>query len=383
MQEAAAEKIFTRDFNLVFLSQLAMSFVYNILIPTLPIYLSRSGSTEVEIGILIGSFSISSLILRPFVGRALLRIPEKTFMIAGALLYALPSAAYLVAPLFWPFLVVRVFHGIGMALFYTASITLVANISPEAHRGQSLGYFYLAFNLAFAVGSYLGMVIINNLNFTSLFLICTGLALGSLSISSRLKTREPDPIEASCTGEQSFLNWEALPPTIMTFFTHVGWGALTAFFPLYAVDHGMANPGLFFGASAIILILARALGGKILDLYSREKVILPCLITYTLSMLLLAFSRSVPMFLLVAVIYGAGSAFLAPALVAYAVDLGGSQRGTTMGTFMAVGDLGMGLGPVIMGVVLKLTNYPIMFLCLALTGLMNLGYFHFFVRKRG
>src|SRR3990170_6765642 len=134
MTARTIQKILTRDFILCFLTQFIFTFAAFTLLPTLPIYLSRLGSTEVEIGILIGSFSVSSLVLRPFVGRALLRIPEKYFMIAGTLFFAFGSAAYLFAPPFWPFLIVRVFQGIGFALFTTASFTLIAHIAPEAHR---------------------------------------------------------------------------------------------------------------------------------------------------------------------------------------------------------------------------------------------------------
>ena len=91
----AAQKIFTRDFVLNFLAQFAFSFVFSILIPTLPIYLERMRSTEAEIGVLIGISSLSSLVLRPFVGRALLKIPERNFMIAGTVIYTLSSIAYL------------------------------------------------------------------------------------------------------------------------------------------------------------------------------------------------------------------------------------------------------------------------------------------------
>jgi len=56
-------------------------------------------------------FSVSSLILRPFVGRALLRTPEKKFMVAGTAVCVLLCLAYILAPPFWPLLIVRVFHG--------------------------------------------------------------------------------------------------------------------------------------------------------------------------------------------------------------------------------------------------------------------------------
>ena len=134
-------KIFTRDFTLLSLAQFAFTFVFHILIPTLPIYLSRSGSAEKEIGVLIGIFFFSSLVLRPFVGRALLKTQEKTFMIAGAILFALTSVGYLCAPPFWPLLIVRIFQGIGFAFFHTAAFALIASISSEARRGRGLNYF--------------------------------------------------------------------------------------------------------------------------------------------------------------------------------------------------------------------------------------------------
>jgi MFS family permease len=375
-------KIFVRDFNLAFIAQFSFTSAYHVLIPTLPIYLLRLGSGEVEIGVLIGIFSVSSLVLRPFVGRALLRIPERNFMIVGSLLFVLTSVAYLLAPPFWPFLIVRVFQGIGLAFFYTASVTLIANISPDAHRGQSLSYFYLAINISFALAPYLGMLLINRFNFIVLFLACVGLSLCSLFAATELSKTQGVSLENQWVRNQPFLSREALPPSIMAFFTNTIWGTLTAFFPLYALKQGVTNPGIFFGTFAIMLILGRGLGGKILDLYSREKVILPCLITYIIAMVILAFSNTLPMFIAVAVIWGMGNAFLFPALVAYALDLAGSYRGPAMGTFTAAADLGVGLGAVIMGIILHFANYPTMFLCLALTGLINLSYFYFFVRKK-
>jgi MFS family permease len=88
------------------------------------------------------------------------------------------------------------------------------------------------------------------------------------------------------------------------------------------------------------------------------------------------------MFILVAAIWGIAHAFFYPVLTAYILDLAGSSRGPALGIFTAVDDLGTGLGPVIMGIILRLTNYPIMFLCLVLTGTINLSYFYFFVKKK-
>ena len=375
-------KILTRDFILAFLAQFTFTFVFHILIPTLPIYLSRLGSTETEIGVLIGIFFFSSLVLRPFVGRALLKTHEKTFMIAGALLFAFTSVAYLFAPPFWPILIVRIFQGIGFAFFHTAVFTLIVNISSEAHRGRSLSYFYLAINLSGALAPPLGMFLINHFSFPVLFWTCFILSLGSLFITHKLGRRQIAPLPDSTIEDSFFISRKAVPPSIISSIALFIWGALTAFFPLYAVDQGVANPGLFFTTMAVMLILGRALGGKLLDFYSRERIILPCLATYIISMVILAFSKTLPMFILVAVIWGAGHAFLIPSLVVYALERGGSSPGPAMGTFTAITDLGVSLGPVIMGIIIHTTGYPIMFLCLAFTGVINLSYFYFFVREK-
>ncbi len=383
MSTKTIRKILTRDFILGFISQFTFSIAYHVLYPTLPIYLSRFGCTEVDIGVLIGILGVSSLVLRSFIGRALLKTPEKKFMIGGAILFVFTFVAYPFAFPFWPLFAVRVFQGIGLAFFYTASYTFISNISPGAHRGQAFSYYLLAINISLALSPSFGMFIINRFSFTFLFLICLGLSLCTLFVTSKLGKRQVSLVENS-SGEDGFLlSREVLPTSIMSFFFHFTWGALTAFFPLYAINHGVTNPGFFFTAVAVMLILGRGLGGKILDLYNRERVILPSLTACILSMVFLAFSKSLTMFILVAVIWGVGHAFLFPSLLVHAVDRTGSSKGPAMGTFTGFSDLGMSLGPVIMGIVIHFTNYPTMFLCLALVGTISFNYFYFFVRRKG
>jgi MFS family permease len=376
------QKILTRDFVLNFLTQFAFSFVSFILVPTIPVYLSRFEAKAGEIGFLIGILSVFSLIPRPFIGRALLRIPERKFMIAGSILYILSSIAYLFAPPFWPFLTVRIFQGIGLAFFSTASVALIANSTSESRRGQIISYYFLSYNFAFALAPYFGMLLINQFGFTALFLICTALSLCTLFITLKLKKTQGVPIENESIQNQPFLNLGVLPSAIMAFLLNVIWGSLGAFFPLYALRHGVSNPGIFFAFIAITLILGRSLGGRILDMYAREKVIIPCFIGIITSVVALTFSTTLLMFILVAIVFGTGWAFLYPSLVVYAVESSGSARGPAMGTFTALADLGAGIGPMIMGLILEWTNYPMMFIFLALVGAVNFLYFCYAIRGK-
>ncbi len=377
------QKIFNREFIVNFLAQFTFSFVSFILIPTIPIYLSRFHAKGGEVGFLVGILSICSLIPRPFVGRALQRRSEREFMMAGAILFMVSSFAYLWFYPFWPFLIVRILQGIGLAFFSMASFALIANIASGTYRGRIIGYYYLSFNFAFALAPYFGMLLVNHFNFTVLFLVCTGLSLCTLLTSAQLAKVQGVPPENQDGKNQPLFSPEALPPSLIAFVLSVIWGSLGAFIPLYALRQGISNPGIFFAVYAIMLILCRSLGGKVLDLYERKKVIIPCLAAIIVSMVMLLFSTTLFMFILVAVLLGMGWAFLYPSLVLYLIENSESNRGPAISTFTALGDLGTGIGPMIMGVVLQWTDYSIMFLCLVFISIVNFVYFYYAVVRRG
>jgi MFS family permease len=382
-QDMKLKNILNRHFILCFFAQFAFVSVFAILVPAIPIYLSKFEAREAEIGFLVGILSFSSLILRPIVGNALLHTPEKKLMITGALFYVFSSIAYLWAPPFWPFLAVRIFQGIALALFNTAIFTLIANTTPETHRGQLISYFYLSGNISFAMGPYFGLVLINRYNFVILFLVCTGLSLCSLLITAKLGKREVIPVQKQPLKIRTVLSRGALPPSIIAFMLNIIWGALTAFFPLYALVHGVSNPGIFFVFLAVTLILGRTLGGKLLDIYDRKKVIIPCLSAIIIALAILTFSTTLSMFILVAVVLGTGWSLLYPSLMIYAIKYAGSDRGPAMGTFTGLADLGVCIGPMIMGIIIQRGSYPIMFFCLVLIAVTNLVYFHFAMGKEG
>jgi MFS family permease len=327
--------------------------------------------------------AFSPLFSGPLLEDRLSGFPKK-IMIGGCIVYALSSAAYLVARPFWPLMIVRAFQGMGWAFFATAVWTLASKIIPDARRGQGLSYFFLAHNCSFAMAPSLGIFVVNQFNFTVLFLVCSSLSLCSLLITFKLVAPPQDlgKDHSIPAQREPLFSWDVVPSSIIAFISNSVWGAVTAFFPLFALRHGMTNPGFFFTALAITLILARVFGGKVFDLYDRKKIILPCLGVQTLAMSLLSFSTTPPLFILVAVIWGLGNAFLFPALMAHILDQSKSARGPAISTYMALTDLGAGLGPVIMGIILQLTSYRVMFLSVALTCLLNLCYFCYILTKR-
>jgi MFS family permease len=376
-------RIINRDFILVFLAQLAFHGVMQILVPTLPIYLKKLGSTEIDIGILVGILGLAAVVCRPLVGRALMKTGERAFMLAGATLFTVASIAYLLFPPFWPLLFVRIFHGAGSGSFHTASTTYVVNASETGSRTRVFGYFALTAYIAGAIAPPLGMLVFNKFGFVPVFLICTLLSLFMLFISSRLRRVRKQTPQNPVPEDGFLISWTALPASIVGFLTVFVWGSVTTFFPLYAMGLGITNPGLFFTAMAVMLILGRTLGGKILDYPNKRVVILPCIANSVLAFLMLALCRSQPMFILAAALWGTSHAFFIPSLMAFALDRSKSAPGSVVATFYTLSDFGMFLGPPLMGAVIHYTSYPVMFFCLALVAFISLLYFWWFTRRKG
>lgn len=375
--------VLTRDFVLGFVTFVAFAVATFALIPTLPIFLARLGSNEAEIGVIVGVYGAASLVARLLVGGALLRYQEKTVLMIGALLFALTFLALIVFRPFWPLIVVRVLQGIAFASLDTAALAFVVSITPLRQRTRAIGYFVLAPPFAQAIAPAFGMFLLNNFGFVILFLTCTGLCVCAFFFAFRLNKREAAPAEVGVIPRHSrFFDRRVIPPSIPTFLHGIVWGAVMAFLPLYAVENGIANPGLYFSAVGMMLIIGRLFGGRILDTYSKERILLSCLFILMAAMVVLSVARTLPMLVVVGLIWGCGSAFFFPTAMAYVLERAGSSDGTAVGTFRAVSDLGVALGPTITGAMLPLSGYRVMFLFLAVTFLVSLCYLYFYSRTK-
>ncbi len=377
-------RMFTRDFVLVFVAFFSFQAAYFALMPAVPIYFTRSGSNESQVGALVSIMGIAALVSRFFVGAVLTKYSEKKVMLFGTTLFTLALLAFTVFRPFWPLFVVMAVQGISFASVHTAAFTYAVKTISPAHRGQGLAYFTLATYLAMAMAAPFGIFLVNRYNFTVFFLTFASLCVCSLFLSWSAKEGKAAgaPQQSTRPRNAVFIEWKVVVPGISAFLQMFVYGALVAFFPLYALQCGVTNPGLFFTASAVVVVAGRVFGGQILDTCDKEKVIVTLISIMMAAMAILSFSTNLSMFIFVGLLFGTGLAFFMPASMVYALEYAGSPDGPAVATFNASYDLGMALGPAVMGLVVPLTGYPAMFLILASISFVNLGYFQFFVRKR-
>ncbi|MBP1736029.1 MAG: transporter, partial [Deltaproteobacteria bacterium] len=266
---------------------------FQALTPTLPLYLAKLGYNEKEIGLLVGAIGVSSLIFRFLVGRVLLNYSEKLVMMLGAILFALSFLALIVFRPFWPLFIVRLVQGIASASLDTSAIAYVIRIIPLVNRARAINYFMLGPNLASAMAASSSVFVVNEYGFTVLLLACTGLSLCAFLLSWKLKGPETArPAVTSPVKNTLFIERKILTPAMVSFLLSFVLASIMAFFPLYAVQCGVTNPGHFFSVIAATLIIVRALGGKILDIYSKEKILPLFMFISMVAVVILSFSKT-------------------------------------------------------------------------------------------
>ena len=120
--------------------------------------------------------------------------------------------------------------------------------------------------------------------------------------------------------------------------------------PLYAIDRGMSNPGLFFAVQATVMFFLRSYAGQLSDRFGRGAVLIPGLIMTSISLVLLSGASSLYVFLGVAVLYAAAMVSVQTSLMALIIDrVKPEMRGAAMGTYMSAMDAGIGSGAILWG----------------------------------
>ena len=369
------EPIFSHNFVLLALANLFTFGSFNVLLATLPIYLKTVGGKESEIGLVLGVFAITALLVRPFVGIAGDMWGKKKFMIIGGIAMAMSPLLYIVSNSVLPMIGVRLFQGLAFGIISTALGALIADIVPASRRGEAVGYFGMSNNIAMAAGPALGIVVMQSWGFTNLFFVSA--SIGLLSVIFSLPVNEParQPRPTSVTRPPLVVRSALLPASVL-FCYALTFGSVVTFLPLFAVTRGLSNPGLFFTVQALVVLALRSFTGRLSDRIGRKTVALPGLMFCTISLILISQVSSTTMFLVAAALYALAFSCIQPPMTAMVIDRVKPEiRGAAMGTFISAMDAGIGGGAFLWGVVAGLTGYSRMYLIASLVPVLAIVLF--------
>lgn len=346
-----SDKIWTRDFILVCSANFFIFLGFQMTLPTLPLFIKELGGSDQIVGVIVGIFTFSALLFRPYAGKSLETKGRRFVYMFGLSIFVLSVGSFAFVTSIAFLMMLRIVQGIGWGFSTTATGTIATDLIPPKRRGEGMGYFGLSGNLALALGPALGLTLVGKISFTSLFLICGSLGLVAVLLSSKIRYKkvEQSP-HKSTTVKFDIFEKTALQPAILLFFITVTFGGIASFLPIYASQKGIAGIEYYFLVYAIFLLISRTFAGRIYDQKGHIYVFPPGAILILIAMILLAWLPSSTVMLIAAGIYGLGFGSVQPALQAWAVDQAESNRkGMANATFFSFFDLGVGIGAITFG----------------------------------
>lgn len=383
-----AEKIWTKDFVLVCLANFFIFLGFQMTLPTLPLFIKELGGSDQLIGVIVGVFTFSALLFRPYAGHALETKGRQFVYMLGLSIFVLSVGSFAFITSIGFLILMRIVQGIGWGFSTTATGTIATDLIPPRRRGEGMGYFGLSGNLALAFGPALGLTLAGVISFTSLFLICAGSGLVAVCLSSviRYKKVEQSP-HKSTTVKFDVFEKTAVQPALLLFFITVTFGGIASFLPLYAAQKQVGGIETYFLVYAIFLLISRTFAGRIYDEKGHIYVFPPGVILIFIAMLLLAWLPNSFVLLFAAGLYGLGFGSVQPALQAWAVDKAPSNRkGMANATFFSFFDLGVGFGALTFGQLAFHLGYGAIYIasaCSVLVSLMLYVYLHIRAKRQG
>ena len=126
------DSLWTKNFTMLLLSSLLVAISFYFLLPILPVIaVKQLGVDNSQAGYLIGVYTLSSLLIRPFAGYAIDSFGRKRIFLFSICFFALFSFSYYLAATFIFFVLIRLLHGFTWGIFNTGSATITADIVPS------------------------------------------------------------------------------------------------------------------------------------------------------------------------------------------------------------------------------------------------------------
>jgi MFS family permease len=317
---------------------------------SLPVALTRAGVSDPEIGLIVG---VASLVQIPAAFVAGVVVDRA----GGLRVLAIGGLAYLVGCLILllpgveaggptgPFVLARLFQGIGIAGTLPAAMSLVPRLTRPERRGVGLAFVGSAHNLTLVAMPPLSLAILSATSLRGVALAMTGVVVAGLAVAFAwpFRFREAAPHEAHAEAMRDVAprrfglalrpSWIPLIAIILLFIVH--WGVVIAYLPQRA-EAARADIGLFFAADGLAVLASRVPSGWLADRMRSVLLIILGLAITGVAILLLTLPPTTPLLIAAGLLSGVGGGLvMTPILVELSRRSADADRGSAFSLFSA------------------------------------------------
>ncbi len=339
----------------------------NMVLPELPAYLDSMGGKEYK-GAIIGLFTLTACISRPYSGRLADTIGRIPVILIGTLIAVITNTLYIVVPSVLGFLILRLIHGLTVGFNSTGATAYISDIVPSEKRGEAMGFFGLMNNVGAGLAPLLGSFMTKTFGINSMFLTASVLASGSAfvfwKVDETLKNKQPFKLKLLNLDKEDLAEKRVWLPAIIMFLMVFAFGTvLTVGFDL-ADKLKAPNKGTILMIMTLSSIFIRVIAGKFSDRFGRRTAMLFGLLTLTTGLIIMANAKDLTHLYIGTCIVGMGNGMNNPTIFAWVADWGNPKnKGRAISTLFISLEIGVGIGSFISAEIYnnKFSNIPLAF----------------------
>lgn len=345
------------------------ALVFYMLITGMAVYATEQfGSGDTAAGFAASAFVVGALLGRILSGKYSDHLGRRRSILVCLVIYTAVSALYLVADSYELLVAMRLTHGMAFGFGQTALTAGVFAMIPASRRGEGSGYYTMPIALAPAIGPAIAIQLSAAVGFWAMFVAAT--TFSGLALLGALFLRPPEVSPTPMTWRQKLvlrpgeiLYPPAFPIALVMMLLGMAFASVIAFLHGFGRAEGMLEAAsTFFLVYAVAMLIARVLTGRIQDRFGDNAAMYPCLALYVVGMVLLTWSPHPTAIIAAGVLTGFGFGSLLPVL--QAVVAAQAERGRVsiaVSTFFILLDLGFGVAPLALGMLVEAFGYREMF----------------------
>ncbi len=332
----------------------------------LPILLKDNGFSDIQIGMAISLYSLSSMILMLPLGAFSDFFSPKRTILSGALLFGLSFLALIYFDSFWPIMGAIAISGFGVAALIVVSESLYIKLFGQEKRGTRIGIYQLSTYLGFGLGPLAGGFLFN---YSPTALFSVALCACVLIFFAALGLQDCSPINFSIRQYSDDLKQPRVLLLIACVFvlgTH--FGVEQTSFSLLLKENLKLPPqtiGLVFTCIGLWMALMVPFIGRMHDRH--DSLFLFLIIGLGMSgifQMLTAFATNLHWLILIRLLHTLGDTFaLLELSVLVSIFFSSARLGGSAGFMYAVRTTATFISALIAGVLNRYWGYSFSFLC--------------------
>ena len=355
------DRLITPAFIRLAVADLAYFTATGVAIYTLPLWVTGPvGSDKAGAGLAFGAFAVSALILRPVAGRLADTRGRRPLLVAGALLSALGMLGSAYADNLVLVVLLRLLLGVAEAAFFVAALAALADLAPASRMGEAISYNSLGLYLGLAFGPPLGELLVTSAGFTAAWYGAAALSVVAAVVAAGIKNVRSR--SAPTAGHSRLIHWKAVPPALGFFASVVAMGVFFAFGALQAEAVGLMPASAPLFVYGLVVVAGRLSLARVLDRFPALLLGAVALAIIAGGLMIIALWTHPIGMILGAAIFALGVTISTPAFFSaiFATARPG-ERGAASGTASVFLDLGIALGPMVLGLAAQAGGIPFAF----------------------